>query len=148
MPPKWICKHFEDLTLKELYTLLRLRNEVFIVEQNCPYQDADNKDDTAFHLMGWCGKELAAYCRIIPAGISYAEASIGRVLTSPHFRAKGFGRELMRTAIEQVYTLFGQCPIRIGAQLYLKKFYASLGFKETGDVYLEDGIEHIEMLKP
>ncbi|HRE37757.1 MAG TPA: GNAT family N-acetyltransferase [Chitinophagaceae bacterium] len=145
---EWILKKFEELTPHELYTIMQLRNEVFVVEQNCVYQDADNKDRYSFHLMGWKEDKLIAYTRLIPAGTAYAEPSIGRVVTSPSARGTGAGRELMEHSIDTIYKLFGKQPIRIGAQLYLKKFYSSIGFEPTGDIYLEDGIEHIEMVKP
>lgn len=146
MPVNWICKSFSDLTPQELYAILQLRNEVFVVEQNCPYQDADNKDAGAFHFMGWGDSKLIAYTRLLPLGLSFQNASIGRVVTSPSARGAGIGRELMQRSIEQLYTLFGIVPIEIGAQLYLKKFYESLGFIQSGEMYLEDGIEHIEMI--
>ena len=144
---KWITKKFDDLTPVELYAILQLRNEVFIVEQNCVYQDLDNKDQQAWHLMGWMEKQLVAYTRLIPPGISYTEASIGRVVTSPLERRTGLGRELMQQSLDEIRKLFGEGPVRIGAQLYLKKFYTSLGFIPTSEIYLEDGIEHIEMVK-
>ncbi|HLK31227.1 MAG TPA: GNAT family N-acetyltransferase [Puia sp.] len=143
----WICKKFDELTPNELYACLQLRNEVFVVEQNCVFQDADNKDQESFHLMGWEEKKLIAYTRIVPAGICYEESSIGRVVTSPSARRKGLGRELMQQSIASAKALFGAASaIKIGAQLYLKKFYESLGFVQTSDVYIEDGIEHVEML--
>jgi len=144
----WVLKKFEDLTPHELYAIMQLRNEVFVVEQNCAYQDADNKDLHSFHLMGWKDNKLVAYTRLLPPGLSYPEPSIGRVVTSPSVRKEGYGRELMKTSIDNIYNLFGHQPVRIGAQLYLKNFYASLGFQQTSDVYLEDGIEHIEMILP
>lgn len=144
----WVLKKFEDQTPHELYAIMQLRNEVFVVEQNCAYQDADNKDLHSFHLMGWKDNKLVAYTRLLPPGLSYPEPSIGRVVTSPSVRKEGYGRELMKTSIDNIYNLFGHQPVRIGAQLYLKNFYASLGFQQTSDVYLEDGIEHIEMILP
>ena len=143
----WSLKKFEELTPLELYAILQLRNEVFVVEQNCPYQDADNKDLLSFHFMGWGDDKLVAYTRIIPPGISYEQASIGRVVNSPTVRGDGIGKELMLQSISQLYSLFGNVAIKIGAQLYLQKFYTSLGFIQSGEVYLEDGIEHIEMTK-
>jgi ElaA protein len=143
----WLCKHFDTLTTAELYAILELRVEVFVVEQNCVYQDIDNKDQASFHFMGWNENKLVAYTRIIPPAISYPEASIGRVVTSPIVRRSGIGKELMERSIAQVKILFGNTPIRIGAQVYLEKFYTSLGFRQTSPVYLEDGIEHIEMLR-
>jgi ElaA protein len=142
----WTLKKFDELTTAELYAILQLRNEVFVVEQNCPYQDADNKDQKSFHCMGWDGDTLVAYTRIIPAGISYAEASIGRVVTSPKYRGTGAGKQLMQLSIQYTLDLFKCNSIKIGAQLYLKKFYESLGFIKCSDEYLEDNIPHIEML--
>jgi len=143
----WLCKKFDELSPDELYSILQLRNEVFVVEQNCVFQDADDKDQKCFHLMCWNGKKLIAYARIIPAGICYEEISIGRVVTSPSARKKGLGKKLMLEIINAVKSLFGAgSSIKIGAQLYLKKFYESLGFKKTSNIYIEDGIEHIEML--
>lgn len=142
----WTCKSFEELTTRELYALLQLRSEVFVVEQNCAFQDIDNKDQYSWHLMGWQGELLAAYTRLVPAGISFEEVSIGRVVTSPKMRKSGTGRQLMQKSIETVYALFGNRPIRIGAQLYLRKFYESFGFQQSSEVYDEDGIDHIEML--
>lgn len=142
----WTCKPFDELTTRELYAVLQLRSEVFVVEQNCVFQDMDNKDQVSWHLMGWQGNLLAAYTRLVPAGISFEEASIGRVITSPKMRKSGTGRLLMKKSIETTYSIFGNTPIRIGAQLYLKKFYESFGFQQSSKIYLEDGIEHIEML--
>jgi ElaA protein len=145
---KWILKKFEDLTSIELYAIMQLRNEVFVVEQNCVYQDADNKDQQSYHLMGMKESKLIAYTRIIPPTIAYKEPSIGRVVTSPSVRKNGIGKELMETSVQNLYTLFGHQPIKIGAQLYLEKFYSSLGFITTSDTYLEDNIPHVEMVKP
>ncbi len=144
---KWEVKKFSDLTVYELYSILQLRSEVFVVEQNCVYQDMDNKDKLSFHVMCWQDDTLLATARIIPAGISYTEPSIGRVVTSKITRGNGTGRTLMNIAIEKTIELYGATDIKIGAQLYLNKFYSSLGFIQTSDVYLEDGIEHIEMLR-
>ncbi|HVU84690.1 MAG TPA: GNAT family N-acetyltransferase, partial [Puia sp.] len=118
----WICKPFSGLTLQELYAILQLRMEVFIVEQNCPFMDCDNKDFKAWHLMGMENGKLLAYARLIPAGISYRESSIGRVVTSPAARKKGLGKELMKESIERIKLLFNTDTIRIGAQLYLEHF--------------------------
>ena len=142
----WVLKKFDDLTPRELYAILQLRNEVFVVEQNCVFQDADDKDQECFHYMGWKDSYLSAYVRIVPPGIAYEYPSIGRVVNSPKARGTGIGKELMHTAIIKTHELFGNTSIKIGAQLYLKKFYESLGFKQTGEIYLEDGIEHIEMM--
>lgn len=143
----WQCKFFDALSPNELYAILRLRNEVFVVEQNCVFQDADNKDQQSFHLMGWKEDHLAAYSRIVPKGVTFPYNSIGRVLTSPLSRRGGFGRALMQKSIEVCEELFGCGTIKIGAQLYLKKFYENFGFVQTGDVYDEDGIDHIHMLR-
>jgi Predicted acyltransferase len=143
----WSCKTFNDLTPGELYSILQLRNEVFIVEQDCVYQDCDGKDQQSHHFMGWQQDKLVAYTRLLPAGIAYVEISIGRVVTSPSIRGNGIGKELMIRSIDKIHELFGQNPIKIGAQLYLKNFYESLGFNQISDVYLEDGIEHIHMLR-
>jgi ElaA protein len=142
----WSCKKFDELMSFELYAIMQLRNEVFVVEQNCVYQDADNKDQFCYHLMGWDEDTLIAYTRILPAGISYVESSIGRVVVLPSARKSGSGKILMQKSMEALFSLFGNIPIKIGAQLYLKKFYESLGFQQTSDIYVEDGISHIEML--
>jgi ElaA protein len=145
---KWILKKFDDLTPYDLYSILQLRNEVFVVEQNCVYQDADDKDQSSYHLTGWINDRLVAYTRLLPKGVAYEDyVSIGRVVTSPSARGSGIGKELIQRSIEQANTLFGDIPIKIGAQIYLKKFYSELGFQQTGDVYFEDGIEHIEMIR-
>jgi len=142
----WIYKSFDQLTIKELYAILQLRNEVFVVEQNCVYQDIDGKDLRSFHLMAFDDDVLAAYSRILPPGLSFEEASIGRVITAPNYRAKGIGITLIEKAIAEVGNTFEGKPIKIGAQLYLKKFYEGFGFVQTNEIYLEDGIEHIEMV--
>jgi ElaA protein len=141
----WSCKAFTELSNQELYKILQLRASVFVVEQNCPYQDCDDKDQASYHLMGWQNGNLVTYTRILPPGLAYKEPSIGRVVTSSAVRRTGIGRELMTNSIEKTHELFGKGPITIGAQLYLKKFYESFGFKQIGDPYLEDGIEHIKM---
>jgi ElaA protein len=142
----WVCKKFGELTTEELYAILRLRSEVFVVEQNCVFLDMDNKDQNCEHLMAWQGDKLAGYARIVPPGISYSESSIGRIVSSPSARGKGVGRELLTQSIATLYQLHGKRVIRIGAQYYLKEFYESFGFEQAGAIYLEDGIEHIEML--
>ena len=118
----WIYKPFELLTVTELYNILRLRNLVFIVEQQCIYLDADDKDQSSYHLSGWNEGELIAYARILPPGTAFSEASIGRVLTHPQYRKKGAGRQLMEKAIELCLQLYSTNKIRIGAQLYLSDF--------------------------
>ncbi len=146
MNVQWNCKPFNDLLPAELYQILRLRNEVFVVEQNCVFQDADNKDQGCLHLTGYINEALAAYTRLAPAGYIYAEVSIGRVVTSPAHRGKRLGYELMQHSIEQCRKFFGDTTIKIGAQFHLKKFYSSFGFTQVSNIYLEDGIEHIYML--
>ncbi len=145
----WYHKHFEELNTRELYQILQLRNEVFIVEQNCPFQDLDDKDFDCRHLIGFDNdsQKILAYTRIVPPRVSYEEASIGRVVTSPLARKEGIGKELMQKSIELVEELYGGVSIKIGAQFYLKKFYESFGFQQIENVYLEDGIEHILMVK-
>ena|SRR5882724_9612708 len=147
MSLQWLLKKFDELSPHELYAILQLRNEVFVVEQHCVFQDADNKDQASYHLMGWDNGKLVAYTRIVPPGIIYEQASIGRVVTSPSVRSSGIGKELMKQSIAIVNKLFGVVPVKIGAQLHLRKFYSLLGFQQTSDVYFEDGIEHIEMIR-
>jgi ElaA protein len=145
----WTCKYFDELTLKELYEIGRLRQEVFIVEQNCPYVDFDGRDPFCYHLM--CFDEnnsLIAYSRIVPKGISYENyISIGRVITSGTVRNSGIGRLLMLESIEACERLFGKVDIKISAQTYLLNFYSSLAFVSTGKAYLEDDIPHTEMIR-
>jgi len=144
----WQCKFFSDLLNKEVYKILQLRNEVFIVEQNCVYQDCDDKDFKAWHLCGWDQENLIAYTRLFDKGVSYRDAaSIGRVLTAPSVRGQNIGKELMLRSIGKIEELFGETMIRISAQLYLKRFYESFSFVQKGEVYLEDGIKHISMLR-
>ena len=147
MPIQWVLKKFDELSPQQVYAILQLRNEVFVVEQNCVFQDADDKDQASYHLMGFNGNKLVAYTRLVPAGEIYEQPSIGRVVTSPSVRATGAGRQLMNESITAIHNLFGNQPIKIGAQLYLKKFYESLGFQQVSDIYLEDGIEHIYMIR-
>lgn len=147
MQIKWVLKKFDELSPEELYSILKLRSEVFVVEQNCVYLDMDGKDERCFHLCGYLSNDLVAYTRLLPPGLAYPYSSIGRVVTSPAVRRTGAGRLLMHESVKCVYDLFGPGPIKIGAQLYLKAFYESFGFIQSGDMYLEDGIEHIAMIK-
>jgi ElaA protein len=142
----WYAKAFNDLSAEELYKVLQLRSEVFVVEQNCVFLDADNKDAGCIHFMGFVNDELAAYTRLVPPGYIYDEMSIGRVVTSPKHRSKGLGKELMERSIDLCKQFFGDGLIKIGAQYYLVEFYASLGFKVISEIYLEDDIEHVHML--
>ncbi len=146
MQLNWILKNFNELSAAELYAIMQLRNEVFVLEQNCVYQDADSKDALSKHLCVWHGEILAAYTRILPQGISYNEASIGRVVTSPKYRKIGLGIQLMTESIRLTFSEFACTQIKIGAQAYLYKFYSSFGFSQTSEEYLEDGIPHIEMI--
>ena len=143
----WRVKTFKELDTLELYKILQLRAEIFVVEQDSPYQDIDGKDFKAYHLMGFKGKDLVAYTRLLPTNVSYAEVSIGRVVTSGKVRGQGLGRELMDRSIAEIENFFGKTPIRIGAQLYLQKFYEGFGFVREGDEFLEDRIPHIIMLR-
>lgn len=143
----WQLKEFQNLTPLEIYEILQLRSEVFVVEQNCVFLDADNKDQLSYHLQGRVDEKLIAYVRILPPGLVYDEPSIGRVVTSPSYRKQGAGIELMKKAIEEATNLFGIQPIMIGAQLYLKKFYENLGFIKCSDIYMEDDIQHIKMIR-
>lgn len=142
----WHYQTFDNLTVVQLYSILQLRSKVFVVEQNCPYLDMDDKDQQSVHL--WLSGEKGdalAYCRLLPPGISYPQCSIGRVVTDPAIRKNGSGRILMQQAIAYIEREWQQRVIRIGAQLYLQAFYESLGFRQTSAEYLEDGIPHIEM---
>ncbi len=141
-------KRFSDLSLDELYALLALRQEIFIVEQNCPYLDADGKDQSAFHVLAFSEQgELAAYTRLLSKGISYPEyCSIGRVICKKTFRQTGLGKEIMQHSIKSCTQLFPNQVIKISAQVYLDRFYKSLGFKPIGEEYLEDDIPHQAMI--
>jgi len=138
-------KTFEDLNTTELYAVMRLRSEVFVVEQNCVYLDLDGKDQKSRHILGYLGSELVAYCRIFDKGDYFEEASIGRVLVAYAYRNHQFGHELMRFAIAALWTCFETIKCTISAQLYLKHFYESHGFVQEGVSYLEDDIPHIKM---
>lgn len=140
-------KSFDELTNYELYDMLRLRCDVFVVEQNCPYLDLDNKDQKGFHLLYFVDNELAGVTRLLPSGVSYSEISIGRVVIAPTHRGLGLGKKLMEASIAGCEEKFGKAPIKISAQYHLSKFYHSLGFVEKGEVYDEDGIPHIQMLR-
>ena len=145
MSLQWKIKRFKALSAAELYEVLQLRSEVFVVEQNCVYQDIDGKDEKALHLIGVFEDRTVAYARLFAAGDYFAEASIGRVVVKPEFRDRKWGHDLMREAISEISTHFGDARITISAQLYLKKFYESHGFLAVGESYLEDDIPHIEM---
>jgi len=144
--PVWRLMSFEDLRVGELYEVLRLRSEVFVVEQQCIYQDIDGDDRKAMHLLGVQGHELMAYARCFEAGVKFPEASIGRVLIRQSARGKGLGHALMEQAVAAISQVWGPQAIRIGAQTHLAGFYAKHGFKDVGKPYVEDGIPHLEML--
>ncbi len=144
----WSWLPFANLSTRELYGILALRQRVFVVEQTCPYLDADGRDPTCWHGMGATDDlTLVASARIVPPGLVYAEPSIGRVVTAPSARGHGVGRELMLEAIDQTKRLYPGQGIRIGAQRYLEKFYTSLGFVTVGEPYDEDAIVHVEMFR-
>ena len=158
---RWRAVTFDALTTTDLYRLLQLRSAVFVVEQACVFQDLDGLDFAAVHLLGEVGQatakatassaaadgQLWAYARLLPAGVSFPEASIGRVVTAPEGRGTGLGHALMRQAVGELHRLWGPQPIRIGAQAHLQPFYRQIGFAPQGALYLEDGIEHIEMVR-
>ena len=138
-------KSYSDLTKDELYVLLQLRSEVFVVEQNCVYQDIDGKDPKAFHVLGFKNEVLIAYTRLFKPGDYFEEASIGRVVVKKEERQHSYGHELMEVSIEAIKEHFKEKVVKISAQSYLKSFYNNLGFKEEGEEYLEDGIPHTAM---
>ncbi|MGV7106035.1 GNAT family N-acetyltransferase [Flavobacterium sp. U410] len=140
-------KRFDELSTVELYELLQLRSEVFVVEQNCVYQDIDGKDQKALHVLGYYQGNLAAYSRLFDKGYYFDEASIGRVVVSPKYRDKKFGHDLMKTSIQAISDFYGEDIITISAQEYLQKFYESHGFLIISEMYLEDDIPHIRMRK-
>jgi ElaA protein len=137
----------DGLSARELHAILAQRERVFIIEQNCPYQDADDYDLVCWHLACYCDGQLAAYLRIVDAGHKYAEASIGRVLTVKEYRGLGLGKQVMQEAIGRFEALYPGQAIRISAQSYLLDFYRGFGFEAVGGEYLEDGIPHTEMLR-
>lgn len=145
MSLKWKIKAFNALTVDELYDLLRLRSEIFVVEQNCVYLDLDGKDKLALHLIGEYEGKTVAHARLFKPGISFDNASIGRVVVDQNYRDKKWGHDLMREAIAGIKDNYNETAITIGAQLYLKKFYESHGFVQISEMYLEDDIPHIEM---
>lgn len=145
----WHAKNFQDLSLEELYEIIALRSAVFVVEQNCAYQDIDFKDQKAVHLLGKNSEgKIIAYSRLFDFGVYFPDfLAIGRVVTHREYRKYGFGIDLMKKSIEKCHELFGEKHIKIGAQKYLTRFYALLGFKEIGEDYVEDGIPHCIMVR-
>ena len=145
----WEIKKFKELNSIKLYNIMRLRAEVFVIEQKCLYQDADGKDVKAFHLSGYDSNgNLVAYARILPAGVSFKEVSIGRIVVPKKLRKKEIGNELMLKTLDVINKIYGNIPVRINAQSHLKNFYSNYNFDAMGKEYLEDDIPHIEMLKP
>ena len=148
----WRCLPFGALLPRTLYALLQLRSAVFVVEQACAFQDLDGADLACMHLLGErlnpAGeRELLAYTRLVPAGLKYTEASIGRVVTAPTTRGTGLGHVLMAESVRTLHSLWGMQPIRIGAQAHLQHFYQQHGFEAVGGLYAEDGIAHTEMIR-
>ncbi|CNI05504.1 GNAT family N-acetyltransferase [Yersinia ruckeri] len=143
----WQCVPFSQLNINQLYDLIKLRIDVFVVEQSCPYSELDNKDRVSdvHHLLGYQGDELIATARLLPAGVSYPSVSIGRVATQCSARGNGLGHQLLQVALMHCQRLWPEEPIEIGAQLYLSEFYSRYGFIATSESYLEDGIPHIDM---
>ena len=143
---EWKLKKFDDLTSDELYGILKLRSEVFVVEQDCVYQDLDDKDQLSYHLFLENDCETVAVSRIIPENVSYEEMSIGRVVVKENFRGQGLSKIMMKKAIDFIVDDLGKSEIRLSGQAYLVDFYENLGFKKVSDVYMEDNIEHFEFL--
>jgi|JI8StandDraft_1071087.scaffolds.fasta_scaffold128876_2 ElaA protein len=137
---------FNQLTVYQLHAIYRLRAKVFVVEQKCAYQDIDEKDLLALHVLGYNGSQLVAYARLLPAGVSYNIPAIGRVVVDPDFRNRDFGKILMKYCLQQTIQVFDCKEIKISAQSYLQRFYEELGFTFTGKEYLEDEIPHMEMM--
>lgn len=142
----WQIKHYSELTLNEFHDIVALRIKVFVVEQDCPYQELDGKDKKSYHLIARNGKgDLVATARILPPGLAYKESAIGRVVVDEEERGEGLGHDLMRECIKYALLEFGNSPIVISAQKHLENYYATHGFESTGKEYLEDGIPHVEM---
>ncbi|MET0534107.1 MAG: GNAT family N-acetyltransferase [Steroidobacter sp.] len=148
MSIQWQWRQYAELSPQQIYAIFAARQAVFIVEQNCPYLDMDGKDLEALHLIAWSGDDVAAYLRVIAPGVSFTEPSLGRIITTKIGRGTGLGRELVARGLNKVYELYPTLPTRIGAQAHLHKFYGSLGFAQASEPYDEDGIPHIEMLRP
>ena len=147
----WQFARFDDLPIRDWYTVSSTRIDVFVMEQNCPFQDNDGADFFSWHLLGWHAennkRELAAYCRLVDPGVKFSEPSIGRVITARTFRGGGYGKLLMTEALARHDVLYPGLPNKIGAQHRLEKFYSELGFVTSSDIYIEDGIPHVEMVR-
>lgn len=142
----WRLKPFDRLAAEELYQAMRLRSQVFVVEQQCIYLDADGKDQQAFHLLGYSAEKVIAYARLFAPGKYFKEAAIGRIVVAEEVRGQGAGKALMAESLEIARRMYGAGPVRIGAQKHLTAFYEGFGFGVAGPEYLEDGIPHVEML--
>ncbi|HDR8183581.1 TPA: GNAT family N-acetyltransferase [Bacillus thuringiensis] len=142
----WNLKKFDELTNIELYNLLKERTLVFVVEQNCPYPEVDGKDPFSYHLFKENNGEIIAYLRIVPAGVSYQEISIGRVFVKKEYRGQGIAEELLKKGLDFIQNELKEKTVKIQAQDYLRKFYSSFGFQTISETYLEDNIPHIDML--
>ncbi len=147
VPVAWRVERFEELSIEQLYAILAARVAVFVVEQDCPYQDLDGLDDCGVHVSAWSGETLRAYARVLPPGKRFTEPSIGRVLTTRAARGTGLGRELMRRSIAAAASAWPGKALRISAQQHLERFYRELGFETVSEPYPEDGIPHVEMYK-
>jgi ElaA protein len=159
MALQWQFARFDDLPIRDWYTVSAARIDVFVMEQNCPFQDNDGADFFSWHLLGWVDandkrelsadhkRELAAYCRIVDPGVKFPEPSIGRVVTPRAFRGCGYGKLLMKEALVRHDTLYPSSANKIGAQHRLEKFYGELGFVTASEIYMEDGIPHVEMVR-
>lgn len=143
---RWEFKSFSDLNIHELYAILALRSEVFVVEQDCVYQDADGLDQAAYHLCVWDGAHLAAYLRVLPANTRFRDVSIGRIIVQSKYRGRALGKQIIEKALASINERFGTVPVQISAQCYLANFYAGIGFTVIGEAYDEDGIPHINMV--
>ncbi|MEE0935162.1 MAG: GNAT family N-acetyltransferase [Methanobrevibacter sp.] len=142
----WFLKEFDELNLDELYEILKLRAEVFVVEQDCAYNDLDDKDQMAMHLFLKDGGEIIAVSRILPENVAFEDMAIGRVIVKKEYRGRGIATEIMKKAIDYIVNDLKKDKIRLSGQAYLVRFYEDLGFKKVSDVYLEDGIDHFEFL--
>jgi ElaA protein len=145
---EWRFARLDELSAREVHDILQARSAVFVVEQACVFQDMDGADPGSWHLFTRVDGALAAYCRLVPAGVKYAEPSIGRVITTAAVRGTGLGRELVAQAMRRARFLWPGEAVRIGAQLHLERFYRDFGFVKASQPYEEDGILHIEMLRP
>lgn len=149
MTIQWQWRSFAQLSKTEMYAIFAARQAVFVVEQNSPYLDMDGKDFDALHLIAWSDEDVAAYLRLLAPGVSYPDASsLGRIITTKIGRGGGLGRELVARGLEKIHELYPKLPTRIGAQAHLHKFYGAFGFVQSSEPYDEDGIMHIEMMRP